>query len=167
MSSDVSTEKIEVVVDDLVGTAALAGGIASRLRPGDLVLLSGDLGAGKTAFTQALAAALGVEEPVTSPTFTLVRGYATPAGWELLHADLYRLEQLDEVADLGLAERLDDGAVAVVEWGERGVAALLPDYLLITLRRDPPGGVGGDDDRRRWITVEDVGGGWHDRMRGL
>jgi tRNA threonylcarbamoyladenosine biosynthesis protein TsaE len=149
-----------LVVDDLEGTAGVAGIVASRLRPGDLVLLSGDLGAGKTAFTQLLAAALGVEEPVTSPTFTLVRGYRTAAGWELLHADLYRLEQLDEVADLGLAERLDDGAVAVVEWGERGVPALLPEYLLITLE------AGATDEQRR-ITVEDVGGGWHDRLDGL
>jgi tRNA threonylcarbamoyladenosine biosynthesis protein TsaE len=149
-----------LVVDDLAGTARLAGLVASRLRPGDLVLLSGELGAGKTAFTQALAAALGVGEPVTSPTFTLVRGYRTAAGWELLHADLYRLEQLDEVADLGLAELLDDGAVAVVEWGERGVPALLPEYLLITLE------AGATDEQRR-ISFEDVGGGWAGRLVGL
>jgi tRNA threonylcarbamoyladenosine biosynthesis protein TsaE len=103
------------------------------LAAGDLVLLSGELGAGKTAFTQALARSLGVEEPVTSPTFTLLRSYPTRLGADLLHADIYRLEQLAEVIDLGLPEQLEDGALAVVEWGERGAPALLPEYLHVSL----------------------------------
>lgn len=122
----------EVHVADLDGTRRTAGALATLLGPGDLVLLTGELGAGKTAFTQALAAALGVDEAVTSPTFTLVRSYRTARGFDLLHADLYRLEQLHEVVDLGLAEQLDDGAVAAVEWGERGAAALPPDRLSVT-----------------------------------
>ena len=133
---------IEIPVADLAGTAGVAAAVAGLLAPGDLVVLSGGLGAGKTAFTQALAAALGVDDPVTSPTFTLVHGHPTRAGWELLHVDLYRLETLDEVADLGLAERLDDGDVAVVEWGERGLAVLGDDYLHVTIEPDQPAGTG-------------------------
>ena len=94
------------------------------------MLLSGDLGAGKTFFARALARALGVasKTAVASPTFTLVQEYATPRG-ELLHADLYRLLEsaagIDaEVARLGLRERRAEGAIVVVEWGESGTAAL-------------------------------------------
>jgi tRNA threonylcarbamoyladenosine biosynthesis protein TsaE len=129
---------VDLMVDSLAGTAAAAQAVAGVLGAGDLVVLGGDLGAGKTAFTQALAGALGVTEVVTSPTFTLVRSYVTASGLELLHADLYRLDQLDEVADLGLAERIDDGAVAVVEWGHRGLAALVPEYLAVILERLDP-----------------------------
>lgn len=124
---------LRLVVEDLAGTRRIAAAVAEVLGAGDLVLLTGDLGAGKTAFTQALAAELGVAGVVTSPTFTLVRQYRTDRGFELLHADIYRLEQLAEVIDLGLPEALEDGAVAVVEWGERGASALLPEHLSVTL----------------------------------
>lgn len=124
---------LAVEVRSLEETAAVAALVAARLEPGDLVVLSGPLGAGKTALTQALAAALGVTEAVTSPTFTLVRSYPTDRGFDLLHADLYRLEHLSEVADLGLAESLDAGAVAVVEWGERALAALPAGHLRVEL----------------------------------
>jgi tRNA threonylcarbamoyladenosine biosynthesis protein TsaE len=146
----------EIHVDDLAGTAAVAGALAPLLGAGDLVLLSGDLGAGKTAFTQALAAALGVDGPVTSPTFTLVRSYRTAGGTDLLHADIYRLEQLAEVVDLGLPEQLEEGAFAVVEWGERGAPALLPDYLAVTL-------TAGAEDTERWIELHPVGAPWEER----
>jgi tRNA threonylcarbamoyladenosine biosynthesis protein TsaE len=153
---------VDVSVGNLAGTAAVAAAVAGVLGAGDLVILSGDLGAGKTAFTQALAAALGVTEAVTSPTFTLVRGYVTATGLELLHADLYRLGQLHEVADLGLAERLDDGAVAVVEWGERGLPALLPDYLSVTLEEHPE-----PEEARRRIHLAAVGSPWAARWASL
>ena len=102
------------------GTRALAAALAPVCRPGDVLLLSGDLGAGKTTFAQGFAPALGVDEPVTSPTFTLVRlrGRAGPTGVRtLLHADVYRLDHLGEIADLGLGQLVEDGAVALVEWG--------------------------------------------------
>lgn len=114
-------------------TSALAARVAAVLQPGDLLLLEGDLGAGKTAFVQALAAALGVTEGVTSPTFTLMNIYPAPA-FDLVHVDVYRLEMLSEVTDLALPEMLDDGAVVAVEWGERAAAALPADRLHIRIQ---------------------------------
>ena len=101
-------------------TRDLAGAVATLCRPGDVVLLAGGLGAGKTTFAQGFARGLGVTGPVTSPTFTLVRQYRygpEQAGL-LLHADVYRLETLAEVLDLGLVELVEDGALALVEWGD-------------------------------------------------
>jgi tRNA threonylcarbamoyladenosine biosynthesis protein TsaE len=111
--------------------------LAGFLRPGDAVLLGGELGAGKTTLTQGLAAALGVGEPVTSPTFVLVHSYKTAAGWELLHADVWRLEHLHEVIDLALPELLEDGAAAIIEWGEMAAPALAPDWLHVAITYDP------------------------------
>ena len=98
-------------------TARYAATIAAELRPRDVLLLTGDLGAGKTTFTKALCAALGVIDTVTSPTFTLVHEYR---GSKLVvcHADLYRLERTGELADLGLDDARRSGAVLVVEWGD-------------------------------------------------
>jgi tRNA threonylcarbamoyladenosine biosynthesis protein TsaE len=102
-------------------TQAAGEAFATLLRPGDIVLLSGPLGAGKTTFTQGVGRGLGVHERVTSPTFTIVRqhecvndlGIAT-----LHHADVYRVGSLDEVDDLALGELVEESAVALVEWGE-------------------------------------------------
>jgi tRNA threonylcarbamoyladenosine biosynthesis protein TsaE len=110
---------------DPAATRSAAAEVANTLQPGDVILLEGDLGAGKTTFVQGLAAALGVNAPVTSPTFTLMNVYPTPRGFDLVHVDAYRLEQLSELVDLALPEMLDDGAVVVIEWGERA-APILP-----------------------------------------
>ncbi|MDE3206825.1 MAG: tRNA (adenosine(37)-N6)-threonylcarbamoyltransferase complex ATPase subunit type 1 TsaE [Acidobacteriota bacterium] len=126
------------------------------LRPGDLILLQGDLGAGKTTFTQGLARALGVESPVTSPTFVLMNVYPTRAGFDLVHVDVYRLDRLSEVADLALPEMLEDGAVAVVEWGDRVTAAVPGDHLMI---RITPGEQPG-----RTLTLEPFGESWARRL---
>ena len=94
---------------------------AAVLRAGDVVLLSGRLGNGKTTFTQGVARGLGVSERVTSPTFTMVRQHrcANEAGITTLHhADVYRVESLEEVRDLALGELVEESAVAIVEWGE-------------------------------------------------
>ena len=135
-------------------TRDLAARLAGLARSGDLVVLAGPLGAGKTTFAQGFAAGLGVAEPVTSPTFTLVRQYACSVG-QLLHADLYRLDRLAEVVDLGLDQLVEDDAVALVEWGDMAAPALGP--VTLTVRLEPEGeerrrlSVIGDDDRERTV----------------
>jgi tRNA threonylcarbamoyladenosine biosynthesis protein TsaE len=114
-------------------TRKIAAAVADLTAPGDVILLDGDLGAGKTTFTQGFARRLGVTEPVTSPTFTLMRRYSTSAGFDLCHADLYRLEQLNEVIELGFNEILDEGAAAIIEWGEKGAPAFGPDHLSVNM----------------------------------
>ncbi len=97
--------------------------LAGLLEPGDVVLLSGPLGAGKTTFAKGVARGLGVLERVTSPTFTIVRPHEchNERGVAVLyHADLYRVASIDEVADLALGELLEEDAVALIEWGEIG-----------------------------------------------
>ena len=117
------------------------GSLAGLCVPGDVLLLVGDLGAGKTTFAQGFGAGLGVVEPVTSPTFTLVRQYPVPlpAGSghpgirTMLHADVYRLDHLHEIVDLGLAELVEDGAVALVEWGDAAEPVLGDGSLEVEL----------------------------------
>jgi tRNA threonylcarbamoyladenosine biosynthesis protein TsaE len=131
------TGAVVVHTDTPDDTKRVGAVLARFLRPGDTVLLGGELGAGKTTLTQGLAAALGVDEPVTSPTFVLVHSYKTAAGWELLHADIWRLEHLQEVIDLALPELLEDGAAAVIEWGDIAAPALAPDWLHVAITYDP------------------------------
>jgi tRNA threonylcarbamoyladenosine biosynthesis protein TsaE len=138
--------------------------LAARVQPvlvaGDVILLGGDLGAGKTAFTQGLARAMGIVEPVTSPTFTLVRTYDPPGrgGLRLVHADVYRLDHLQEVVDLGLPELLDDDAVAVIEWGEVAAPVLPRDYLEIRMDF-------GDGDDERLVSLVPIGVRWGNPAR--
>jgi tRNA threonylcarbamoyladenosine biosynthesis protein TsaE len=124
-------------------TRRLGAALAGVLRPGDVVLLTGDLGAGKTVLAQGIAAGLGVTDAVTSPTFTLVRPLPCGPGpiRTMHHADLYRLEHHHEVVDLALGELVEGDAVAVVEWGEAAAAVLGPDVLAVRLEapgRDEP-----------------------------
>jgi tRNA threonylcarbamoyladenosine biosynthesis protein TsaE len=104
-------------------TRVLGVALASLLLPGDVVSLNGDLGAGKTLFVQGAGSALGVRRRITSPTFALVHEYE--ARYPILHVDVYRLNSLQEVLDLGFEDLLDRGAIVFVEWG-RAVTALLP-----------------------------------------
>jgi tRNA threonylcarbamoyladenosine biosynthesis protein TsaE len=134
-------------------TQDLAARIQTVLEVGDVLLLGGDLGAGKTAFVQGLARAMGIDGPVTSPTFTLVRLYDSPSGVRLLHADVYRLDHLQEVADLGLAELVEDNTIAAIEWGEAAAPVLAPDYLEIRFDFGE-----GDDDRV--LSLVPVGSHW-------
>ena len=103
--------------------------MAASLRPGDIVVLAGGLGAGKTLFTKGLATGLGVEEPVTSPSFVLVRQYRS--GFiPVTHADVYRLGSVNEFDDLDVLELAKEG-VLVIEWGEAVETALPRDHLRI------------------------------------
>jgi tRNA threonylcarbamoyladenosine biosynthesis protein TsaE len=117
-------------------TRALAAALAPLCRAGDVVLLVGDLGAGKTVFAQGFAGALGVTGPVTSPTFALVRHYRcgpdSPVR-TLIHADVYRTGSVAEVTDLALAELVEEDAVALVEWGDMAAPALGESALAVTL----------------------------------
>jgi tRNA threonylcarbamoyladenosine biosynthesis protein TsaE len=144
-------------------TRALAGALARRSRPGDVVLLTGGLGAGKTTFAQGFAGALGVAGPVTSPTFTLVRDYPLPEGRgglrRFLHADLYRLDTLAEVEDLALPEQVEGDGVVLVEWGDRGAPVLGDSMLEVHLAPGPHGG----DDRVRLLEVTGRGPAWSAR----
>jgi tRNA threonylcarbamoyladenosine biosynthesis protein TsaE len=120
-------------------TRRLAAALAGELGAGDILLLVGDLGTGKTTFTQGLAHGLGITDAVTSPTFTLVRAYPCPPGGvsTLLHADLYRLERLKDVVELGLGEMVEDDAVAVVEWGDMAASVFGSDVLTVRLADVP------------------------------
>ena len=112
-------------------THAIAAAVASLTRPGDVIVLAGEMGAGKTAFAQGFGAALGITEQITSPTFTLVHSY--PLGKITFHhADLYRLSTQHEVADLALAELAEDGGILLVEWGDV-VESSLGEHLTIHL----------------------------------
>lgn len=154
-------------------TRDLAGALAGLLRPGDLVLLTGEMGAGKTAFTQGLGAGLGVEDRITSPTFTIVSTY-DGGRLRLHHLDVYRLTHLHEALDVGLAEMLDDDAVVVIEWGDAVRAVLPTDYLEIAITfapapepdATPAPGVDPSDDERHW-RLRPVGPRWKARADGL
>jgi tRNA threonylcarbamoyladenosine biosynthesis protein TsaE len=152
-------------------TEDIGAAVASLLRPSDVVILSGELGAGKTAFSRGLGRQLGVVDPITSPTFTIMREHSLVEGGLLLHLDAYRLAGPDDADEIGLPELLDRGAIAVIEWGERIVDALGPDHLLLRFHHhDGSGGhrgqIGGSDesdsdlDNCRLIEVEGIGPRW-------
>ena len=109
--------------------------LAALLRAGDVVLLSGQLGAGKTTFVQGVARGLGASDRVTSPTFTIVREHrcVNERGISTLHhADVYRVGSIAEVIDLDLGELLEEGGVAVIEWGEIAAPVFDPEVLSVT-----------------------------------
>ena len=132
-------------------TLALGRKLAALLHPGDVVLLAGALGAGKTLFASGIAEGLGVAEPVTSPSFVLVRTYE--GFLPLVHADLYRLRTTGELDDLELSESARDG-VLLVEWGNVAAAGVPVDHLLVELE------IG--DEQMRTITFQPRGS-WRSR----
>ena len=121
-----------LTLKDEAATAELGARIAAALAPGDVVTLSGELGAGKTALARAILRGLGVQGHVPSPTFTLVQAYETP-GLTVHHFDFYRIERASELSELGLDDAVEGGAV-LIEWPERGMpASLTVDALRIAL----------------------------------
>lgn len=122
-------------------TRAVAARVAGLLEPGDVLLLVGGLGAGKTTFVQGLAAGLGAEDDVTSPTFTLSHSYS--GRLRLVHADLWRLGTRSELLDLSLEEDLEDGAVLVAEWGEAAEAVFGEEALVVSFTVPEPDGAHG------------------------
>ena len=182
--------EITVATGDADETRGLGARLARLLRAGDLVMLSGGLGAGKTTLAQGIGAALGVRGRVSSPTFIIARAHPSLAdGPDLIHVDAYRITSLEEVDALDLDSSLDR-SVTLVEWGEEKVEALSPDRLEIQVRRphgavrdgvrkpddvaigsESPGGavtedpvvdLGEVDDGSRTITVRALGPRWAD-----
>ena len=146
--------KREHILPEPADTVALGRELADILRPGDLVVLVGPLGAGKTALTQGIGAGLGVREPVTSPTFVISRvhrGGRLP----LVHVDAYRLGSVADVDDLDLDVTVED-SVTVVEWGQGLVERLTDEHLEVRLDRQ--------DDDVRTATLVPSGPGWEERL---
>jgi len=162
-------------VTDVEQTQALAERIGTTLNAGDLLILSGGLGAGKTTFTQGLGRGLGVREGIISPTFVLARRHPNvadgprPGGPDLVHVDAYRLGSAEELEDIDLEETLDT-SVTVVEWGRDRAEQLAASRLEIDLER-PLGQDAGDriildfedEDEPRTLTVTAFGDRWAER----
>jgi tRNA threonylcarbamoyladenosine biosynthesis protein TsaE len=146
--------------ESVVTTHAIASALAELCKVGDLIVLAGEMGAGKTAFAQGFGSALGINEPITSPTFTLVHSYDT-GRVDLHHADLYRLDRMAEIADLALGELLESDGIVLVEWGDV-VGNQLGDRLEVRL-------IAADMDRPeyRMIELTGVGRGWATRWDRL
>lgn len=149
---------LAVATASVDATRSVGEALAGLARPGDILVLAGDLGAGKTAFVQGFGRGLGVEERITSPTFTLVHVYDGRV--PVHHLDVYRLEQLSETLDLGIPEMLDEGGVVLIEWGDAILPVLPHDYLEVRLTFGE-----GDDDRR--IELRAVGPAWSRRADAM
>ena len=139
---------MEFVTNSEAETEALGARLGAELAPGTVIAFTGDLGAGKTAFTRGLARGLGVPDRVTSPTFTIVNEYEG-GRLPLFHFDMYRLSSSDELFDIGWEDYLARGGVCAVEWSENVAGAIEPDAVRVSIRR----GDGGDD---RIIAIEGV-----------
>ncbi len=149
---------IQINASSLSDTHQTAESVAETVKSGDLILLVGDLGAGKTAFTQGFGASLGVNEAITSPTFTLARTYQ--GSLEIHHLDVYRIDQIEEVRDLALPELFEGNSVTLVEWGDQIISALPKDHLEISFEY-------GEADSARLITITANGSSWNSRMSDL
>jgi len=158
-------QEIRLISQSPAETHKIAATVAGALRLGDVVALTGELGAGKTCFVQGAATALGVPGRVTSPSFVLRREYQ--GRMPILHLDVYRLSTLQEVLDIGYEEALDRDWVTFIEWGD-AMSPLLPvDYLEVELRLPEPGARPQDGDDPRLLLVRAHGDDWAKRLAGL
>lgn len=150
--------RLELRAPGAEDTRAVGEALAGIMRPGDALALTGELGAGKTTLVQGIARGLGVTDEVLSPTFTLVREYRD-GRLPVFHVDVYRLDRVQDVIDLGLDDGLDEG-VMLVEWGD-AIAGLLPESSLrVELSADP-----GTEQRRLILTP--LGPSWAARWEHL
>ncbi len=117
-------------------TEAVAAALARRLQPGDIVLVSGELGAGKTTLAQAICRGYGVTEPVTSPTYAIVHEYSAPRS-HVYHVDLYRLERQEDLLQIGWSDIIASNALVIVEWPERAGSLLPAAHVPIALDYAP------------------------------
>ena len=147
---------IELTIPDSAAMEALGARIAPLLRAGDLVLLEGELGAGKTTFTRGLGAALGVRGAVTSPTFVLARTHPTAQGTPLVHVDAYRLTTAREVDDLDLDFA---HAIVVVEWAAGKLVDVTDSWIELGIER-PHGGDPDAEEEPRTVRITGVGPRW-------
>lgn len=166
---------IELRTASTAETHAVAAAIAGLARAGDVIVLAGEMGAGKTAFAQGFGRAIGVAGPITSPTFTLVHSYDIESGphagkLTLHHADLYRLDRTAEVADLALPELAEFRGIVLVEWGDV-VDGMFGDHLVVyleTVYDDDPADVDVLSlEGRRMIEIAGVGASWAGRWDRL
>ena len=139
-------------------TREVGEALVPQLEPGDVVSLTGELGAGKTSFVQGVARGLGVSAGVVSPTFTLVREYR--GRLTIHHVDVYRLERLQDVIDLGFDEMVDSDGVTFIEWGDV-IERLLHEYLQVEFT------VPEFDSDARLVRMTPAGQSWERRMEGL
>lgn len=136
------------VVDSAEDMQAFAATLAPFVRDDDLIILNGDLGAGKTCFVQGLAQGLGVDEPVTSPTFDILQVY--PQGRvQLNHFDLYRIESADDLEDIGFFDIIESGGVSCIEWGAAYTDLLANSFMDVFIKVQ--------DDGRRRLTLRAIG----------
>jgi tRNA threonylcarbamoyladenosine biosynthesis protein TsaE len=142
-------------------TRTVGEAVAPLLRAGDVAILTGELGAGKTTLVQGVARGLGSQDPVASPTFTLIREYGG-GRLRIAHVDVYRLDRMQDVVELGLDELLDDGdTVLLVEWGDAVEDVLPPGRLRVELSGLEP------DLEDRRIVLSDPDGAWTERWEQL
>jgi tRNA threonylcarbamoyladenosine biosynthesis protein TsaE len=150
--------RVELQAETADDTRAIGEAFAEMLRPRDAVILAGELGAGKTTLVQGIARGLGVTDQVVSPTFTLVREYH--GRLEVAHVDIYRLERIQDVMDLGLEDLGGGEAVLLVEWGDAVEEILPADHLTIEM-------IGRDHDEARRLAFTPVGQTWVERWERL
>jgi tRNA threonylcarbamoyladenosine biosynthesis protein TsaE len=145
---------VKVLTTSADATRAIAAALSVQLAAGDVVVLVGELGAGKTTFAQGIARGLGVTVPVTSPTFTLVQQYS--GRLPIAHVDVYRLDRVQELHDLGFEELVDGPGVTLIEWGDAVRQVLPADHAVV--RIEP-----GDSGDERVLTFEFEGARWRAR----
>jgi len=138
---------VDYIVNDLDGIRPIALDLLERLQTGSIVVLVGEMGAGKTTFTQSVLRAMGIEDLEGSPTYSLINEYESPYFGKVYHMDLYRLNSLDEALDIGIEELLYQNVICFIEWPEK-IKELLPDNTIWVYLR-------ANEDLSRIITIKD------------